>query len=104
MKKYSIILTTCNNNKVKKEIINHLLNKNLTACIQVKKIESYYIWNNKIQQDDEYQLIIKTVAINYFKIEKIIKDFHDYKTPQIIQIPITEGSKDYLKWIDDVVR
>jgi periplasmic divalent cation tolerance protein len=30
-----------------------------------------------------------------------VKKHHSYETPEIIAIPIVDGSGDYLKWIND---
>lgn len=97
---YCIIITTCNNNNIKEKIINELLNKKLCACIQTSNIESSYCFENKINHDVEILLRIKTKKEMYSQIEEVIKNMHNYKTPQIISIPILEGSKEYLDWID----
>ena len=64
--KYCLILTTCNNQKTKQNIINKLLiESKLSACIQTKEIESHYLWNNQIQNDKEYLITIKTTKNLY---------------------------------------
>ena len=104
MEKYCIVLTTCSDNFVKQKIINYLFEAKICACIQVKKVDSYYLWDNKIQKDDEYQIIIKTKTKLYPKIEQIIYSLHNYEVPQIISIPILDGSSEYLQWIEDSIN
>jgi periplasmic divalent cation tolerance protein len=38
------------------------------------------------------------------EIKTAIKEKHSYEVPEIIQIPITDGLPEYLKWIDDCTR
>jgi len=36
-------------------------------------------------------------------IEKV-KELHSYSVPEIISLPILEGNKEYLKWIEDSLK
>jgi periplasmic divalent cation tolerance protein len=100
---YCLVMTTCNDKNIKRKIIDNLLSKKLCACIQVKEIESYYNWEGEIKNDNEYLLMIKTTQEFYLLIEKEIKSLHDYQTPEITSIPISNGSENYLKWIDTIL-
>jgi len=47
--------------------------------------------------------LIKTQEDLYNKVEAAIKSLHPYETSEIIVVPIVNGSKEYLKWIEDVL-
>ena len=99
---YGILLTTCASEETKSAIIDTLLEQRLTPCIQViPGIESHYVWQDKIVNDREFLLVIKTTAEYYEKVEQIIKDNHDYDIPEIIFLSLTKGSNEYLNWIDN---
>jgi periplasmic divalent cation tolerance protein len=100
---YSIILTTCPNSENAKNLAKSIISKKMASCIQIKQIESIYEWENKICEDMEYQLIIKTKKSLYSEVENYIKQNHPYSVPQIVEIDISRGSKDYLDWIDSVL-
>ncbi|AMS12768.1 divalent-cation tolerance protein CutA [Rickettsia prowazekii] len=100
MKDYCLILTTTNDLQIAEKIASILLELNFAACIQMDNIKSYYRWNNKIIEDNEYRLIIKTKSYNYNAIEHKILEMHNYALPQIIKINIDYGYQQYLKWID----
>jgi periplasmic divalent cation tolerance protein len=36
---------------------------------------------------------------HYKKLEKILLENHPYEVPEIICLPITQGSRSYLSWI-----
>ena len=98
---YCIVLTTCPNEKEAKILASTLLKNNLAACVQLSQITSYYTWKGSTHNDPEIRLLIKTRARLYESVEQFIKGHHSYDVPQIVQIPITDGSDEFLDWIDD---
>ena len=105
MSEYGIYLTTVQNKKDAKQIAQALLKYDAAACINIiDKITSMYKWENKVCTDEECLLLIKTTSDMYEKIKKIVMTLHKYDLPEFIEIPITGGLEDYLKWIDESVR
>jgi periplasmic divalent cation tolerance protein len=102
MKKENFIIveTTCSKLSLAKKLAKILLKEKLASCIHLQKIESLYFWEEKIENNREILLSIKTKDVKFAKIEKIITKYHEYKLPQIIATPIIKGSKNYLSWID----
>jgi periplasmic divalent cation tolerance protein len=100
MSKYSIIITTTPSKKDAKKLAKLLLSKKLCACIQIEKIYSLYRWNETIEKDKEFRLFIKTKDSLFEEIKSIIKENHPYDIPQIIEVPITNGNKEYFDWVD----
>ena len=99
---YSIVLTTTVSNEQTEKIANALLAKKLAACVQATQIKSYYTWKDQITIDHENLLFIKCKAADYAEIEKCIRAYHSYEVPEILQLPVTNGSSDYLDWIRQV--
>ncbi len=104
MSKYSIIMTTTNSNENLDQIIKALLDARLAACLQYYPIKSAYVWKDEIQQDDETLLLIKTKSSLFSNIEKIINEVHSYEEPELIMIPIEDGSRGYLDWVNNVTK
>ena len=46
-------------------------------------------------------MIAKTKKKLFKALEKKVKELHSYTVPEIIAMPIAEGSKDYLQWLKD---
>lgn len=97
--KFIIIKTTYPNLKSAKNLAKILLSEKLAACIQFTKIETNYSWQNKIIEEKEALVTIKTNQKLYKKIEKIIVKNHEYKIPQILSFEIKNGYEPYLEWI-----
>ena len=47
--------------------------------------------------------MIKTERALIERLIKRIKQIHSYEMPEIIAIPIVDGSDEYLKWVKDAV-
>ena len=83
------------------KLANLAVQKNLAACGNIfPKMKSIYKWKNKLQNDTETVLILKTNSNKYPLLEKLILEKHSYEVPCILKIPISDGNKEYLKWIE----
>lgn len=98
--KLLLVQTTCASKDEAKKIARVLIEKGLAACIQMSKIESYYIWKNEFCDDEEILLSIKTKKENFKKIKSKIKELHSYDVPEIIGLDISDVSKEYKKFIE----
>lgn len=94
-----MIYTTLPDKTTTKKIAKNLVNENLVACVNFFPIESVYRWKNKLCEDKEYALIMKTRKSLYRKVEKRLKELHPYKIPAIVSYEIKDGLSDYLSWI-----
>lgn len=98
---YCIIKCTTSNKEDAVKIAKHLVEKKLIACCNILPcITSVYEWENKLSQDEEVLMIMKSKIQLFSQIEKEIKLLHPYKIPEIICTRIIKGNADYLNWID----
>lgn len=98
---YSIVITAYPDKESAKQTAKLLVDRCLAACVQMFPIESVYYWQGKVCAENETVLHIKSKTALFEEITTLIKENHSYETPEIIQIPITGGSADYLAWIGD---
>ena len=101
---YSITITTCPDKGMAKSIAKLLIENRLAACVQMFPVESMYIWQDKVCDETEIMLLIKSKTELFDKISALIKKNHTYEVPEIIQIPITAGLPEYLQWVEDWVK
>ncbi len=100
-----IVYCTVPNEDVAQAISRILVMEGLCACVnQIPKVVSYYLYEGEFCEDDELLLIIKTSQVNYLALEKRIKELHPYKVPEIIASPLSEGSTEYLSWMQKSLR
>lgn len=97
--KLIVIETTYPNLESAKNLAKILLSEKLAACIHFHAVESMYVWREKIENDQEFLMRIKTKNSLYESIEKVIKKHHEYKVPEIIVLPIEKAEEEYSLWI-----
>jgi periplasmic divalent cation tolerance protein len=86
-------------------IANKLVEKELAACINIiPKINSVYRWEGQIQSESEVLLLIKTTKDLETEVYRDVQNVHPYDTPELITLPITNGSDSYLDWMTAAVR
>ena len=86
-------------------ITNHLVTNRTAACVNViPNLESVYKWENKLCQENKLLLMIKTTAKNEINVYEYLLDVQPYDTPEIISLPIQNGSQAFLNWISDSVK
>jgi len=100
-----VIVVTAASKDECRAIAEHLVEHKLAACVNITQpIESVYRWEGKIAHDQEYQLFIKSTCELFPEIKAAISKLHSYHTPEIICLPIVEGSRNYLQWVSDSVK
>ncbi len=98
-----VIFVTVADETEEEKIAMGLVEPRLAACVSiVPKIKSIYIWEDKLQKEDEILLIIKTSVKLFDKVKDTVQKLHSYTVPEIIALPITKGLEQYLDWIDEV--
>jgi periplasmic divalent cation tolerance protein len=101
---YALVYITTSGEEESKKIGNIIVEEKLAACVNIiASIESIYLWKGEIEDDKESLLIAKTKVSNINKIIKRVKEIHSYETPAILAIPVIEGSKDYLSYLDSEI-
>lgn len=77
-----------------------LLESRMVACAQILgPITSRYWWKGMLEMETEWQCLLKTSRSLYPLVETQILSHHPYQTPEIIAVPIVDGSREYLSWI-----
>ncbi len=100
-----VVFVTCGSEEEALKIANALVEDHLAACVNlVAPIRSLYRWEGKIWDEKEWLLIVKTQKHRFETLEKKVKSLHSYSVPEIISVPITDGSSAYLNWIGENIR
>jgi periplasmic divalent cation tolerance protein len=100
-----VVLVTCASSAEARRIATSLVKKRLAACgnIHGAKVNSIYRWKGKVEKAREVLLVLKSTRKAFAKLENEVRRMHSYEVPEIIALPIVEGSRPYLEWIWECV-
>src|SRR5215831_11814081 len=97
-----LVLSTAGSKDEAHEIARALIERRLAACVNiVPQIDSVYRWEVKVEEAQEWLLLIKTTAEAFERVRDAIKELHSYEVPECISVSIDNGGPGYLKWIGE---
>src|SRR6185437_2115892 len=100
-----IVLTTAGSPEEAEKIARALVERRLAACVNiVPQIQSVYRWKDKIEQETEWLLIIKTKTNLFESVADAIKELHSYQLPACVMLEVSSGSERYLNWMRENTR
>ncbi len=100
-----LVLTTLPDQGSADRLARLLIDRELAACVNIlPPIRSVYRWQGQIQEAVEVPLQIKTTPAAYPALEQTLLAQHPYTTPEIIALPVQQGSADYIEWVQQATR
>ena len=95
-----VVFMTAANGEEAARLADMLVGAHLAACVQIlPEIESVYRWEGKIERQSEVLLLAKTTMSKFDELEREVRALHSYETPEIIAVPVMDGSAPYLEWL-----
>lgn len=100
------VQTTVDSREAGDDLALRIVEAELAACVQVLgPIGSTYRWDGEIESAAaEWLLLMKTTRRLTEPLADFVRDRHPYDVPELIVLPITDGSSDYLDWVRGSVR
>jgi periplasmic divalent cation tolerance protein len=104
MQEFIVVYVTAGSPAEGDRLARALVEEHLAACVnRIGPVQSVYRWQGKVEQSEEELLIIKTRNSQFAALAKMIHELHSYTVPEIIALPIIEGSDGYLRWLGEQV-
>ena len=96
-----VVLSTCTDAAEAERIARRLVEARLAACVNiVSGVRSFYRWQGKTEDASECLLIIKSSRPRFDRLRAEIEQLHSYEVPEIVALPLVDGSPNYLNWLD----
>jgi periplasmic divalent cation tolerance protein len=96
-----VVLITCNSQEQGAQLARHLIEHRLAACVNILTgARSFYRWKGEIEQASEVVLLIKSRRDVFESLREAIGQLHSYEIPELIALPVVDGSDAYLRWLD----
>lgn len=97
---FIVVLITAPGEEEAAAMAQALVDDRLAACVNiVRNIRSIYRWQGSVEDENEALMLVKTRRDLFERLRERVKELHSYSVPEIIALPIGEGSEDYLAWI-----
>jgi periplasmic divalent cation tolerance protein len=100
-----VVFNTCASADEAEKIARHLVEARLAACVNVcAGVRSFYRWQGAIEDAGEWLLIIKSSRDRFESLRAELERLHTYDVPEVVAIPIVDGSPNYLNWLDQELK
>jgi len=96
-----VVLTTCDSEERAAELARALVEQRVAACVNILPgARSIYRWKDEIEDAAEWLLVIKSRRDLFPALRAAVEKLHTYEVPELIAMPLVEGSEPYLAWLD----
>lgn len=97
---FIVVLVTAGSAGEGDRIARTLVEEGLAACVnRVGPIHSTYVWEGAVEDAEEYLLVVKSRRQQFPAIEARVRALHSYEVPEVIALPVVDGSAPYLEWL-----
>jgi periplasmic divalent cation tolerance protein len=102
---FIIIIVTTAGREEAETIVQHLLETRLIACANIiSPVSSHFRWSGKIEKAEECLILMKSRRDMFEKLLETVKALHSYEVPEILALPVVEGSKNYMEWLNSCLN
>lgn len=100
-----VVLSTCDSEEQAEAIAQDLVEQRLAACVNIiAGARSIYRWKDQIEDSREFLLLIKSRRDLFDKLRAAIHKLHSFEVPEVIALPVIDGSPNYLTWLDSELQ
>jgi periplasmic divalent cation tolerance protein len=100
MTDFQIVLSTCADREQAERIAHRLIEQRLAACVNILPgVQSIYRWQGAVESAAEVLMLIKTSSARSQEVQSAIASLHSYGVPELLVLPVLDGSNAYLAWL-----
>jgi periplasmic divalent cation tolerance protein len=81
-------------------ISKRILERKYAISIDIKKVETLYLEDDNIKEEDRELLLIKTREELFDKIEELIKEIYKNNIIEVYSINVEDANKDFLDLLE----
>jgi len=97
----ALLLTTLGDAAEAARLGRELVESKLCACASVVPgVRSIYRWHDKIQDEGEVLLLLKTIGTRVERLRAELLKRHPYDVPEVMVLDVDRVPKRYLRWLE----
>jgi periplasmic divalent cation tolerance protein len=97
---FVVVMVTAGSAEEAAGIGRALVTERLAACANVVgPIRSIYRWEGAVEDATEHLLLVKARRADVAALEARVRELHSYDVPEVVALPIADGSAAYLAWL-----
>jgi periplasmic divalent cation tolerance protein len=102
---YIIVFVTCADKAEAEKISQTLVSERLIACAKIiSPVTSFFRWKGKVERTEECLIVMKSKQSLFGELEVRLRGLHSYEVPEVLAVPIVEGSAAYLGWMGENLK
>ena len=100
-----VVFTTCGSEEEARKVASALIERRVAACVNISApVTSLYRWKGSVEESREWLLVIKSRHERFPELRAVLEAAHSYEVPEVLAIPVIDGSPGYLAWLEDETR
>lgn len=96
-----VVQVTCGSAEEASRIAREAVERCLAASAQVGPLHTWYRWKGRVREADEHLVSLFTRRERFEALARFVAEHHGYELPQVVAIPLAEGTPAFLRWIDE---
>ena len=102
---FIVVFVTAPSSEVAANLAKTLVTEKLVACVNsLPGLRSIYMWEDKVCDEEEVLCVLKTRRELFPALRDRVTALHPFQVPEIIALPLVDGSAPYLAWLRDETR
>ena len=101
----ALVVTTLPDAGTAERLVRELLQQRLIACGNiVPGIRSLYWWEEKVAQEEEVLVVLKTETAAVDRLFRQVAELHPYAVPELVELPVAGVARAYSEWVMESTR
>lgn len=96
-----IVQVTTGTREEAETIARTLVERRLAGSGQVSPLRTWYRWQGGVHEAQEHLVSLFTRRDRFDAVARAVRELHAYELPQVVAVPLCEGTPEFLRWIDE---
>jgi len=99
-----IVYVSCKTMENAQHTSKILITEKLAACCTImQNVQSFFGWEDSIQNRFECMIIVKTIVSKLDDLEARVLELSLDEVPEILALPVDMGSNEYINWLTNSI-